>query len=165
MKKKGKTFVKENKNKLDLRLLLVCIICVFIFAFIGSIFTSKNTTSDWYLTNKSSITPPNYVFPIIWNILYFLIAISLYTLLKSKTKEKTKILTVFIINLVFNALWSYLFFSLKNPLFALIDLILIIITLLLMIHMSYKINKKSSYLLVPYLIWICFAGILNYLFI
>jgi len=152
-------------KKLNIKILIICLISVYAIAFLGSLFTSPNTNTEWYESIKPSITPPSYVFPIVWNILFFMIAISLYlSYTSSKNKEqKNKVITVFTINLILNLLWSFLYFSLKNPLLAFADLILIWFTIILMIKTTYKINKTSSYLLSPYFPWVSFAGVLNYL--
>jgi len=155
------------KKSVNWKVLIYSILIVYGIAFLGSIFTSSSTNSEWYFNNKPSITPPNYVFPIVWNILFFLIALSLYfswTAGKSN-KQKTKIAWIFGINLFLNTLWSYLFFYLQNPVFAFFDLILIWITIIMMIFTTYNINKKSAWLLVPYLLWVSFAGYLNWLWI
>lgn len=152
--------------KINYKVLISSILIVFLIAFIGSLFTSPVTDSNWYINNKPSITPPNYVFPIVWNILFFLIAISLYfAWINSDKKQKPKIAIIFGLNLILNVLWSFLFFTLKQPLWAFIDLLLILATIILMIYVTYPIDKKSAYLLVPYLLWVSFAGILNLLWV
>lgn len=154
------------KNKINWKVLIISLIIVYGFAFIGTIFTSANLNSNWYLQNKPSITPPNYIFPIVWNILFFLIALSLYfAWISANKKEKKKIILIFGINLSLNVLWSYIFFSLQNVNFAFFELILIWLTIIFMIFITYKIDKKSAWLLVPYLLWVSFAGILNWLWI
>lgn len=157
----------KKRPDLKIKAFFISLIIVFGIAFIGTLFTSPFTNSDWYNENKPSITPPSFVFPIVWNILYFLIAISLYlSFTSSKTKKQRKtIAIIFGINLLLNALWSILFFKFQNPLLAFIDVIIMITTVILMIKITYKINKISSYLLIPYLLWISFASYLNYLFI
>lgn len=155
------------KKRLNLKVLIVCLIIVYLVAFLGSLFTSPNTgpDSEWYQSTRPSITPPNWVFPVVWNVLFFLIAVSLYlswTNTGSSKKKKT-IAWVFGINLFVNFLWSVLYFGLKNPAFAFIDLIAIWFSILGMIYITYKINKISSYLLIPYFLWVSFAGVLNYL--
>jgi tryptophan-rich sensory protein len=146
---------------------ILCLIAVYIFAIAGSILTSQETNSSWYKDNKPTITPPNYVFPIVWNILFVLIAISLFLAwTKAKNnKEKRKVDILFAINLFLNFIWSLLFFTLKNPLLAFIELIVLWISILVMIIMLWKISKTASYLLMPYLIWVSLAAILNFLFI
>ena len=143
--------------------LILSLIIVYAVAFIGSIFTSSNVSSEWYNNVKPSITPPNWVFPIVWNILFFLIAISLYLAWTNTKTQKDKLIFAFGINFILNILWSVFFFSLKNPLLAFFDLILLLISILYLIILTCKINKISAYLLIPYLVWLIFAGILNVL--
>lgn len=163
MKKRGKV----KPKKINLKILFLSFLVVFLTAFIGSIFTSSQIDSDWYQAIKPSITPPNWVFPIVWNILFFLIALSLYlSLTKAKNKaSKLEIKILFGINLFLNLLWSFLFFYLQNPLFAFFDLILLWISILIMISVTWRISQLSSWILIPYSLWIGFAGILNYLVI
>ncbi len=152
------------KKKFNLLVFIACIIIVFAAGFLGSIFTSLGAQSKWYQSVRPAITPPNYIFPIVWNVLFFLIALALYFAWRSANKkERTSVAWAFGINLVLNALWSYLYFGNEKPELAFIDLIGIWITILVMIKVSWKIDKKSAWLLVPYLIWVSFAGILNYL--
>ncbi len=151
--------------KIKWGVLIASLIIVYLIAGIGSIFTSKSIASEWYKSIKPGITPPSYVFPIVWNLLFFLIALSLYFAWINAKKEKLKIAVVFGINLVLNALWSLLFFKLQNPFYAFVDLILILASIIAMIFITYRINKTSAYLLIPYLLWVSFAGILNYLMI
>ena len=148
-------------KKINWKILIVSLVIVALVAFIGSLFTI-DTDSEWYDSIKPSITPPNWVFPVVWNILFFLIALSLYFVLVSK-KQKNKILTIYLVNFILNILWSVLFFTYKKTKIAFFELIILWISILLMVILSYKINKKASYLLIPYLLWVSFAGILNYL--
>jgi len=154
-----------NKNKPNYKTLIICLVIVFSVAFIGGLFTSSATSSEWYKSIKPAITPPNYVFPIVWNILFFLIALSLYSSwTNSKNKvDKKKIAIVFGINFFLNIFWSYLYFGIRNPFFSFIEIIVLWFSILWMIHTSYKIDKKAGWLLVPYLLWVGFAIILNYL--
>ncbi|MFH1501268.1 MAG: TspO/MBR family protein [archaeon] len=146
--------------------LIISVVIVFLVAFIGSVFAGQNTNSDWYESIKPSITPPNYVFPIAWTILFILIAISLYfVLVNSKKKQKNKIYLIFGANFIFNILWSFFFFSMQLPLLAFIDIILVWLTIFGMIVVSWKINKSAAYLLIPYLLWVSFASILNILIV
>lgn len=149
-------------SSINWKTLVVSLVVVYLVAFIGSLFTSSNTNSEWYKSIKHSITPPNWVFPIVWNILFFLIALSLY-FLWIKKKERNKIIVIYAINFVLNILWSVLFFSLKAPLIAFFELILLWFSIILMLAISYRIDKKSFFLLIPYLAWVSFASVLNYL--
>ena len=159
------------KKRIEWMALFTCIALVFLVALAGSFFTSQNSGSQWYNSIKPSITPPNFVFPIVWNILFLLIALSLYFAWTSIKKNKTKkskssrdsIALFFGINLFLNLLWSFLFFAMKLPAFAFFELIILWISILALIFVTYKIRKLSAYLLIPYALWIAFAGVLNYL--
>ena len=151
-------------KKINWKILIVSLVIVYLVAFIGSLFTSPVTDSAWYESIRPSITPPNWVFPVVWNILFFLIAISLYLSWKSSDKrQKNLVAWVFGINFILNIFWSFLYFGLKNPLFAFYELILLWISILIMILVTCRISKASSYLLIPYFLWVSFAGVLNYL--
>ena len=154
-----------KKRKKNWKVLILSLAVVYLTAFIGSLFTSQNTSSDWYESIKPSITPPGWVFPIVWNILFFLIALSLYFswINARKPDVKKKIVVVFGINFVLNIFWSVLYFGLKNPFYAFIEIFVLWISIVSMIYVSYKIDKKAGWLLVPYLLWVSFAIVLNYL--
>lgn len=155
------------KRGINWKALVASLVVVYFAALIGSLFTSSSVKSEWYQSIKPSITPPNYVFPIVWNILFFLIALSLYfawTNAKKKA-DKNKIAWVFAVNLALNVLWSVLFFGMKNPLAGFIDIILTWISIIFMIAATWKIDKKAAWLLVPYFLWVSFAVVLNYLII
>lgn len=148
-----------NWTALITSLIVVCAVAV-----VGSLFTSSSVESEWYESIKPSITPPNWVFPVVWSILFFLIALSLYIVWTSANKEnKGKIFICYGINFVFNIMWSVSYFGLKDPLAAFIDLIFLFLSVLYILVFSWKIDRRASYLLIPYLLWVGFAGILNYL--
>ena len=151
-------------KKINWKVLVFSLLIVYLIAFLGSLFTSPSIDSGWYDTVRPSITPPNFVFPIVWNILFFLIALSLYFAWTSSDKIDRKIIfLVFGINLFLNLLWSFLYFGIQNPFLAFFELIFLWVSILIMIFATYRINKVSSYLLWPYFVWVSFAGILNYL--
>lgn len=155
---------KRKMMKINWKVLVLSFVIVYGIAFIGNIFTSGNVDTSWYEEIKPSITPPNYVFPIVWNILFFLIALALYfAWIRAKKKQKKIVALVFGINLLLNAFWSYLFFVLRKPNYSFFELIVLWISILAMIFTTRKIDKKAAWLLVPYLLWVLFAGILNYL--
>ena len=147
--------------KINWKILIISFVIVYLISFLGSLFTD---TEDWYESVKPSITPPNYIFPIVWNILFFLIALSLY-IAWTKTKNKKPLLIAFGLNLILNLLWSVIFFGLKQPILSFIELILLWLSIIFLIKTTSKINKTSSYLLIPYLLWVSFAGVLNFLIV
>jgi tryptophan-rich sensory protein len=144
---------------------LISLISVIITALLGSFFTSKNMVS-WYDTlNLPSLVPSGFVFPIAWNILFILMIIAFYLILSNDNKRvstlRKKIITLFSIQLVFNVLWVVLFFEFNWLLISLLEIVLLEITLIYLTLESYKLNKTVAYLLIPYVLWIAFATILN----
>ena len=119
--------------------------------------------NKWYKNlNKSKLTPPSWIFGVVWPILYILMAISFYIVYVNKLCVDFCVpLVYFMIQLFFNLIWTKLFFSLKKPVLALIDIILILIFTLITYHKFNKISKTASLLLLPYIIWLSFALYLN----
>lgn len=135
----------------------------YLTAFIGSMITIKNVNNEWYDSIKPGLSPPNYVFSIVWTILFTLIALSLFfSLIKSKKNQKNKIVFLFILNLFLNFLWSYLFFGIQRPDIAFIEIFVLWLSIIVLAYKTYKIYKPASYMLIPYLLWVSFAIILNY---
>nr|WP_315219994.1 TspO/MBR family protein [uncultured Flavobacterium sp.] len=126
---------------------------------------TRTGVETWYPTIvKPSFNPPNWIFAPVWTLLFVLMGIAaglVWDRIKEQNEAVKKALGFFLIQLVLNAVWSYLFFGLKNPMLALIEIAL----LWLMIYETYlkfiKINKIAGYLLIPYLAWVSFAMILN----
>ena len=141
---------------------IVCLIAAYLPGMLGSIAIGNETDSEWFDSIKPSITPPDFVFPIAWNLIYFLIAISIYFAWLNN-KKRGKIMLVYATNLIANGLWSYIYFGLHKPGLALIDITIIIITTAMLIWLNWKNSRISSYLLIPYLLWLAFAVVLNYL--
>ena len=150
------------KNKY-FSLVLFILIC-YLAAFLGSIATFSSVSS-WYTTiNKPTFSPPNWIFGPVWTTLYTLMGISMWIIYLEKEKINIKNQSFFFfIQLFFNSIWSYLFFYLKNPLYGLIDIIFLWILILLTIISFWKVNKKAAILLIPYILWVSFAGFLNFM--
>ncbi|MFA5382405.1 MAG: TspO/MBR family protein [Candidatus Micrarchaeia archaeon] len=131
---------------------------------IGSFFTASNIPTWYEGLNKPSFNPPNWLFGPVWTALYILMGISAY-LIYSKGLKKKEIkfaLSIFGIQLILNTLWSILFFGFKSPIFGLICILFLWVFILFTIKLFYKIDKKAAYLLIPYILWVSFATILNY---
>ena len=139
--------MQEKKIKL--------VIAVIVAAMVGSLASTQASSDLWYLSlNKSELNPQSYVFGIVWPILYVLMMISAYLAYK-------KIYGVFLIQLAFNAAWSWLFFRFQMPLISLIDIYLLIALNLYITSLMYKENKLAFILFIPYVLWISFASYLN----
>ena len=132
---------------------------VFIYVILALIIgglASSNTSDDlWYQALiKSPLNPPGYVFGIVWPILYLLMSISAF-----RTFNETK--NLFLIQLLFNALWSWLFFAFQMPFVALLNIwLLIYLNIKINLKMFYQ-DKLSGLLFIPYVLWLFFASYLN----
>ncbi|MDC2983589.1 tryptophan-rich sensory protein [Pseudomonadota bacterium] len=131
------------------------IVAVILAAAIGGMASTSAGTDSWYLLlDKSELNPPSYVFGIVWPILYILMMISAFLTHK-------KVFSIFIIQLFFNAAWSWLFFRFQMPLIALLDIYLLIAINIYILNLIYKENKLAFFLFIPYVVWISFASYLN----
>ena len=131
------------------------ILAVILAATVGSMASTSAGTDSWYLSlDKSKLNPPGYVFGIVWPILYILMMVSAFLAHK-------KIFSIFIIQLFFNAAWSWLFFRFQMPVIALLDIYLLIALNIYILNLMYKENKLAFFLFIPYVVWISFASYLN----
>jgi len=129
----------------------------------GSFFTAPAIQS-WYATlQKSSFSPPNWLFGPVWITLYLMMGVSIYLIWNKLDEQNARgVFWLFWIHLFFNATWSMIFFGLHNPMLAFINIAIIWIFIIVLIFKFWKINKWASYLLVPYFFWVSFASVLNY---
>ncbi len=150
------------KKRNILKLILAILIC-HLAGFIGSLFT-RPAIETWYASlNKPLFSPPNWLFAPAWLALYTLMGIASYLIWKNGFKDqKVRCATIiFYLHLFLNAIWSIAFFGAKSPLLALIIIFILWLLILLLIKKFWPINKTASYLLIPYVLWVSFAGILN----
>lgn len=145
------------------KIIITVAICLAV-GYLSSLVTQSGIKT-WYPTIiKPSFNPPNWVFAPVWTLLFILMGISAGLIWDKYDENKELVkkgLFFFAIQLAFNALWSYLFFGLNNILLATIEIVL----LLLLIYETYlifkKIDKKASFLLIPYILWVSFATLLT----
>ncbi|MBU2416353.1 tryptophan-rich sensory protein [Patescibacteria group bacterium] len=131
---------------------------------VGSLFTTS-AIPTWYATlQRPSFSPPNWLFGPAWITLYILMGISIYLIWQKVEKNKTAggAMWLFWIHLFFNAIWSIIFFGLQNPGLAFINIIIIWLLIIALMVKFWKINRWATYLLIPYLLWVSFASVLNY---
>ena len=146
-----------------IKLLLSLFICQ-AAGIVGSLFTTP-AIPLWYAgLNKPSFTPPNGLFAPVWISLFFLMGISLFLLWIRGPMEAGfhAAMGVFLLQLVLNIAWSLIFFGLKRPFLAFIDILLLWFAILLCIILFFRISRIASLLFLPYLLWVGFASILNY---
>lgn len=147
------------------KILVMIVTCVIVGAISGLV--TKESVDTWYpMINKPSFNPPNWIFAPVWSTLYVMMGIAAGLVwdkmeIKTQTETVKKGLKFFAIQLALNALWSYIFFGLHNPMLALLE----IVVLWLMIYETFvqfnKVNKIAGYLFIPYLLWVTFAFVLN----
>lgn len=142
--------------------LVVCFALCFGIAALGALATTPNIPG-WYANlNKPSFTPPNYVFPIVWNILYALMAISLWRLWEAASSaERTRAITLFLLQLAVNLSWSFIFFGAKQITAGLMTILVLDALVLWTIIAAWKVDRFAAALLLPYLAWISYATALS----
>lgn len=122
---------------------------------LGGLSSTDTANNIWYIElNKSNLNPPGYVFGIVWPILYLLMSISAF-----RTFDVSK--NFFYLQLIFNAMWSWLFFAFQLPLIALLNIWLLIFFNIRLFLDMFKIDKLSGLLYAPYVLWLFFASYLN----
>ena len=130
---------------------------------LGSVFTVPSVQSSWYAElAKPALNPPAWVFGPVWTTLYILMGISLWLIWKSDSQEKNKAICLFLVQLALNAIWSPIFFGVQSLGNALATIVLLWAAIVLTILIFKKISRPAAWLLVPYILWISFAGYLNY---
>ena len=131
---------------------------------LGSLIGNIGRPDKWYNNKlkKPELNPPNYIFPIVWTILYLMIGISYYLALSKTNDIKNWILPI--LHLLLNFSYSPMFFYFRELLLSAIITTLILITGLMVIYQFSILDKSliSTYLLIPYIIWLCFANYLSW---
>jgi tryptophan-rich sensory protein len=149
-------------NKLG-KFFISVVICL-LAGFLGSIFTTPSIQT-WYASlNKPSFNPPNWLFAPVWTLLFILMGISAFLVWQKGLKKEgvKKALGFFLIQLILNILWSFLFFKFHSPFWALLDIAILWLFILLTLIKFFRINKAAGILLIPYFLWVSFASLLNY---
>jgi tryptophan-rich sensory protein len=132
---------------------------------IGSIFTMSAIKSGWYAAlAKPALNPPAWVFGPVWIVLYFLMGVSAWLVWKKGLDQKSvKIaLVIFDVQLALNIFWSIIFFGLRSPGWAFVEIIFFWFAILVTIILFAKVSRPAAWLLIPYIIWVSFAGYLNF---
>jgi benzodiazapine receptor len=162
MYQENNTFKKIKMNKI-FRIILLVVTCLAV-GYISSMVTRTGVTTWFPTIEKPIFNPPSWVFAPVWTMLYIMMGIAaglVWNQIEFEKETVKKAMLFFATQLFLNALWSYLFFGLHNPLLAFLEIII----LWLMIFETYtqfaKINKISGYLFIPYIAWVSFATVLN----
>lgn len=147
-------------KKINWKRLIIITIITFLVGSFFSFLTMNNMSAFKEL--EKPINVPAIIFPIVWSVLYLLMSVSCYITTESNDKNKDKAIIWYGINLVVNSLWSLIFFGFGTYLLSFIWIILLLIIVIIMMAKFYNIDKKAAYLNIPYILWIIFAGYLNF---
>lgn len=154
--------IKEVRNFIVS--VLIPLIIGYLSSALSSLISGISVSTYYSQLIKPSFAPPSFIFPIVWTILYVLMGISAYIILKkgydlSKVKDA---MFYYWLQLFLNFIWSILFFGLDLRFTALVTLALLVIVVTIMIYKFNKLDKRAAYLNIPYLIWSLYALFLNY---
>lgn len=145
------------------KILIAVAICLFVGFLSG--FATQSSMTDWYVDlNKPNFNPPNWIFAPVWTVLYILMGVSA-GIVWSKGFHHKWVKTAmyhFLFQLIFNAAWSLAFFGLRSPSYALLIIIILLALIVLTMKWFRIVSKTAALLLIPYLLWVSFATLLNY---
>lgn len=165
MKKQTQQFILSKPLKF-----IISLFIPLLAGYAGSLFTSKNIDTWYTYLNKPSFTPPNWVFSPVWTLLFILMSIAFYIIWIKYDERKTNgrntsdpsiAMKLYFVQLGLNILWSIIFFGMRDPRSAFIVIFFLLVVLLVTVGKFYDVSKKTIFILLPYLIWIFFALLLN----
>ena len=122
---------------------------------------SMGSMESYAQLNKPALSPPAFLFPIVWGILFTLMGISAYMIYESDCKNRKNALAVYVAQLAVNFVWPLIFFNAQAFLFAFVWLIILWALVLAMIILFIRCKPIAGYLQIPYILWLTFAGYLN----
>lgn len=143
---------------------IICLAIPLAIGTIGGLFTMESVKT-WYTTlNKPSFNPPNWIFGPVWTTLYIIMGISSYLIWQ---RRKIVIgyswaIGVYLLQLLLNLMWSYLFFYKHQIGFALIEIGILLLAIIINSFIFYRIHKTAGLLFIPYILWVSFASYLTY---
>ncbi len=145
-----------------LRLVFCLVLCLGVGA-LGALATAPKIPVWYAALNKPSFTPPNYIFPIVWNILYVLMALSLWRLWQSQRDERQRhAMALFLLQLAVNLAWSWIFFGAESLRGGLATILVLDALVLWTIVAAWRVDRFAAALLLPYLLWIGYASVLTF---
>jgi translocator protein len=151
------TYMKHKPVKFSIALLIV-----YAAAAIGSIVTFPAIHSWYVALSKPSFNPPNDIFGPVWTVLYTLMGVSLYIVWVARSKaSKRAAFTIFSAQLALNTLWSIVFFGMQQLWLAVVVIAALWLLIIATMWRFWKFSHVATYLLIPYLVWVTFASVLN----
>ena len=135
-------------------------VCLFV-GYLSNLLQAESLAT-WYPTlNKAPLTPPGWVFAVVWSILYVLIGISAGLLLAGNNITKRLLLALFVVQLFFNLLWSFCFFTMQSVTLGVAVLFMLVVMALAYFFGAFLVERMVAYFFLPYLLWLFFACYLN----
>ncbi len=138
------------------------LLIILITAGFCSYFNQVGMANFYASIQKSALTPPNIVFPIVWGVLYVLLVLAFDIILNSSVEYKKSAIIQFLFNMLLQIIWCYFFFNNGNFLIGFVILIILDFATALLIEQFYKIDRTAGGLLLPYVAWLLFATYLNW---
>ena len=148
--------------KIEWKKLIVCILVPLAVGGLAAVLTMESMMV-FDSIQKPVLSPPAWLFPVVWTLLYALMGVASYFVATSNKKYRAQsALALYGVQLFFNFLWSIIFFNLKAYWFAFVWLVLLWILILITTILFYRISKAAGYFLIPYIMWVTFAAYLNF---
>ena len=149
--------------KLDIKKLLKNLAIPLLIGFIAGFLTRQGTENFALNVKQPPFAPPAVLFPIVWTILYALMGFSAYIIESSpQTPQRNRALVLYYVQLFFNFLWSFIFFNFNNYLAAFVWIVALLILIIATTIEFYKIKPIAGYLMIPYIVWVSLAAVLNF---
>lgn len=147
--------------KIDWKKLAICVAIPLLVGGLAALLT-RDSMEAFGALNQPPLSPPGWLFPVVWTILYILMGVASYLVVTARRSRMINpALTAYGAQLFFNFFWSIIFFNWQQYLFAFIWLLVLWVLILVTLSRFYRIDKRAGYLLIPYLLWVTFAGYLN----
>lgn len=157
--------MEQNENRIiwNTRNIVTLIVCIAIPLIVGAIsaFMTRNAMSAFESMNKPPLAPPGWLFPVAWTILYILMGIASFLILKHDYEEHLFTIFIYCLQLLFNFTWRIIFFTYEAYVFAAVWLALLVVMIIFLIIRTSKFSISAMIMLIPYLVWCLFAMYLN----
>ncbi len=145
--------------------LIISVILPVMVGWVSSYFTASSVKT-WFVTLKKPVfNPPAWLFAPVWTTLYILMGIAFYLIWKNNIAKydlKKRAISFYFIQLLLNFFWSVIFFYARQPGWAFAEILILLLMICVTTFYFYKISKTAGWLMVPYILWVCFAAVLNY---
>ena len=135
-------------------------VCLFV-GYLSNLLQAESLATWYPMLNKAPLTPPGWVFAVVWSILYVLMGISAGLLLAGSNVTKRLLLALFVVQLFFNLLWSFCFFTMQSVTLGVAVLFMLVVMALAYFFGAFLVERKVAYFFLPYLLWLFFACYLN----